>query len=123
MTVEERDRRLRLANDKRLRVAALRQQMRTGQVTLTQVLMDPPEELSGYTILDVLRFPRSTDRYQGSAGLTRLGRMALRDGVNLAIPLGEASARTRAWAAEHGMRQLARGHLARHWDTSGGVAA
>ena len=86
------------ANTRRHRLAELRRQARTGQAGLTGLLLDPPVELRDVLLVDVVRMSRSQ---RMSSGIARLGRLAVRDGINLLIPLGQASQRTRAWVAEH----------------------
>lgn len=103
---EQRDAARLIANEKRMAVARVRRQLRNGEITLQEVFDDPPAELHGYTIADVFRMARCTQRYAGSSSLKLIGQWAIRDQVNLMITLGEASARTRGWAATHGTRGL-----------------
>lgn len=97
-TLEQRRAALELANEKRLRIADLRRRIRTEHGALEDVLLNPPEELAGIPIIDIVRYA-----YDNRPAKTaeRLGRLAIRDGVNLLMPLGRASARTREWTAEH----------------------
>ena len=97
-----------VADEKRMAIADLRRRVRAGEITLEELFCEPPAVLAEYTVADVLRFPRSVGRYRASSSLTELGRLAVRDQVNLLVALGDASARTRAWAAEHGSLRLRR---------------
>lgn len=101
MTVtEQREASLALAQAKRLELAAIKRDLRSGTTSLAALMEDPPEALHSSLLIDVLRWTRSTAR--NGRGITEIGRQALRDNVNLMIALGDASARSRAWAAEWG---------------------
>lgn len=92
---------LEAANAKRARMTAIRRQAREGRHGLEALLLDPPPEIARLPMIDVVRMSRS-----GSASRTameRLGRMALRDDVNLMMPIGRASVRTRRWVVEHAL--------------------
>lgn len=97
-TTEQRTLALGRANDKRARMSALKQRLRTERGALAGVLLDPPDELAHMPVIDVVRLAWGL---RASRSLERLGRLALRDGVNLMMPLGHSSARTRSWLAEH----------------------
>lgn len=88
---------------KRSARAEIRRRLRTGQLSLTELVSDPPPEMEGVVLVDVLRMLRDTNRERGQASLAAIGRRAVVDGVNLMVPLGTASARSRAWVAEHGL--------------------
>jgi hypothetical protein len=90
---------LELANDKRTRRAELRRRLAAERGALREVLMDPPPELEGVPIIDVVRLAYGSGR--ASKSIERLGRLAVRDRMNLLMPLGKASVRTREWTAEH----------------------
>lgn len=79
----------------------VRRAIRTGVLTLEAVMSDPPPALAGVLLIDVVRLGY---RYRTAESVTELGRLALRAGVNLMIPLGVASERSRRWVAENGCR-------------------
>ena len=89
---------LNMANDKRARITELRHRIASNRAALDEVLLDPPEALERMAIADVVRLAYSQ---RSGAAMERLGRLALRDGVNLMMPLGRASLRSREWVAEH----------------------
>lgn len=102
MTVAEQREAARLsANDKRRAVAATRQRLQSGTLTLADAMSNPPDELLRYPLIDVIRFTRRSLR-PGGGSFVAIGRQAIRDDVNLMVPLGRASARSRAWVAEFG---------------------
>lgn len=103
---------LAVGNERRRVQVRVRRGLRDRTLSLTGVLLDPPAELSDVLVLDVVRWARSASGQRGAAGMHRLGRLALRDGVNLLVPVGRASVATRAWAAQHGGWQLKRGRAA-----------
>jgi glucose-6-phosphate dehydrogenase assembly protein OpcA len=86
------------ANEKRSRAAHLRRRLAGERGALRAVLLDPPEEFAQVAIIDVVRLAYSK---RSAKSLARLGRLAVRDRVNLMMPLGEASLRTREWTADH----------------------
>jgi hypothetical protein len=90
---------LELANEKRIRQAELRRRLASERGALRDVLLNPPEEFEHVAIIDVVRLAYSKGR--ACKSMERLGRLAVRDHVNLLMPLGSASARTREWTAEH----------------------
>jgi hypothetical protein len=98
--VEQRAAALSLANQRRTTRAQLRRRISTGDLTLAAVLEDPPDELRDLIILDIVRIARgSRHSARYVAWLERMGRAAIVDGVNLMMPLGRASQRTRDWVA------------------------
>jgi hypothetical protein len=88
------------STDLRVRRSAAKRRLRSGDLLLTDAMSDPPPELADMLLIDVIR-ALGTRR---SASIVELGRMAVADRVNLMVPLGSASARTRAWVAQHGGR-------------------
>lgn len=84
------------ANAKRDRIAALRRDIRACRIPLDTILRDRPEELAHWPIIDVIRLGYSK---RSVTAVTELGRRAVRDNVNLLIPLGDASQRTLSWVA------------------------
>ncbi len=80
--------------------AAIKTALRAGRVTLTDLMDEPPSAMADVMLIEVLRWARvsSSSRRQ----LAMLGGWALRDGVNLMLPVGHAPMLARAWVAEHG---------------------
>lgn len=102
MTVaQQRRAALNVATAKRLNKAALKRSLRNGTMSLTAVMADPPDELAHDPLIDVIRWSRAQGK-PGRPSITEIGKQALRDQVNLMTPLEDASARSRAWAAEWG---------------------
>src|SRR4051812_4057006 len=101
---EQRAAALAAANDKRLRIAALRRRIISERGALQDVLRDPPDELADWPLIDVVRLSYGK---RTTVSMQQLGRLALRDGVNLMMPLGRASLRSREWLA---------GHASWHWN-------
>ena len=93
---------LQKANDARQEIADIRRRINAGELTMVDLLEDPPECLLGFTVLDVARmgYARSSS-WRSTPGIERLGHLAVRDGINLCMPLGKASLRTRRWVAVH----------------------
>lgn len=100
---EQRRMSLAAANAQRRRIAGVRRELLAGRLTLADVMDAPPVELEGVMLIDVLRMSRSSvSARQAAPSLTRLGKLAVADNVNLLVPLGSASSCSRAWLAEHG---------------------
>ena len=88
---------LQVANTRRTAVAELKARLRRRELTLTDLVLDPPDELHGYLLFDVLqRAPRYGRRSCGplNARAIRLGQL------NLACELGALTARQRRWLAD-----------------------
>ena len=100
-TAEKRDASLHNANTTRLELSLTRRSLRSGALTLDAVMTDPPDVLRNVPLIDVIRWTRTQGRRRAVA-FTVIGQRAVQDNVNLMRPLGEASARSRAWVAEHG---------------------
>jgi hypothetical protein len=98
-TVTQRDLALKAATEQRMRISSIRRRARSGDLTLNELILDPPDELAHMPCVDVVRLTLRS--HHSTAGLQRLGRLAVRDGINLLMPVGGTSARTRAWIAEH----------------------
>lgn len=97
--IVQRDKALRMANGRRMQLVELRRDMRAGRVTLAEIMVDPPDLLEHVACIDVVRMNYS--RVKATPWMERLGRLAVADGINLMMPLGRASARTREWIAEN----------------------
>lgn len=89
------------AQTRRLQIAELRHAVRRDPRLLIDWMHDPPDELRDIPLLDVVRWTRAS-RTRGSVGVVELNGKAVRSGVNLMMPLGRASERSREWVAEHG---------------------
>jgi hypothetical protein len=88
---------LQLANARRSAVAELKARVRRGELTITEVVLDPPGDLRGYLLFEVLLWaPRV-----GRDTVRRLnGRALRRCELNLANELGALTDRQRRWLAE-----------------------
>ncbi len=103
-TTEQRAHALRQANHIRRERADLKAAMRDGTVTLDDLLMTPHPAVVDTPLIDVLLWRRRATRMQAPA-LARLGERAVRDRVNLLLPVGAASERVRAWCVVNGEPQ------------------
>lgn len=81
----------------------VRSGLRSGEMTLRDVMRERPVELADAPLIDVIRMARV--RRNGPA-VQEIGRRAVRDGVNLMVPLGKASTASRAWVATNGTYRL-----------------
>jgi hypothetical protein len=96
---EQRRAALEIANERRAAVAAYKRALRGGELPLAQVMLDPPADLAEVPLVDLARWSRGQAR--NNAWFVRMGQAALRERVNLMLPLGRASVRTREWVAEY----------------------
>lgn len=80
--------------------AAVRQQIQTRQLTLQDVMRNPPESLQSRLLSDVVLMFRRKAR-DPHMTMAVMGAFAVRDAVNLTQPLGIASAYARAWVADY----------------------
>jgi len=90
------------ADGTRMEQASYRRRLRSGELSVAEVLLDPPYVLRNMPVVNVLQMARSYRR--GGVWLERLGREAARDNVNLCVALGKASERTRYWTAQRADR-------------------
>lgn len=89
-----------VANERRLLIADLRGQVRSGQLAVEDILAAPPEVLMNLSLYEVMMLGRGGPRAKGSARVRhKIGQRAAHDQVNVLIALGDASERTRRWAA------------------------
>lgn len=102
MNVEQRDASLVMANQKRLRAAALKRQIAAGEIAVSDVLRSREPALENFTLLEIARlaprFGRGV-RYRGTRNLEAFGRSATLSGVNLCLTLKAASDDTVEWVA------------------------
>lgn len=89
------------ANARRSDLATAKRALRDGTLTLHDAMMNPPQALKTVLLIDVIRQIR-TQKVRSGAAVQLLGRMAVRDDVNLLVPVGKASPRSREWVARHG---------------------
>lgn len=82
--------------------AKIRRDLVSGATTIADLLNDPPPEIQGVTVLDLLKMRRGQNA-DVRGWQHRLGQAALRDRVNVLITVGAASQRTRDWASVHGV--------------------
>jgi hypothetical protein len=94
---EHREEACRRSATKRRAGADLRRDLHNGDVSLAEVLLDPPECIAHLPLFQVLLMGRSL----GPRKLQYLNTWAMREFVNLATPLGQASQRSRQWCAKN----------------------
>lgn len=97
------------AHAKRSQISVIRQALRRGEITLEDVLLDPPEVLASVPLLDVLQMDR--DRDTRSTTMWKLNGAAVQEGVNLMLPVGRASEQTRRFAIALGTKYRGRRRL------------
>jgi len=98
----QRDEALRSGDEIRLRRAQVKRDLRAGTMSVAAALEDPA--LASALLIDVIRWTRM--RRGSVARVADIGRLALRDGVNLMLTVDAAGERTRRWVAEHGRHGL-----------------
>jgi hypothetical protein len=85
-----------IANTRRTAAAVLKTRLRRREITLRQILENPPEELERQMTWEVLLWTPGIGRTR----LRTLNVHAIREGhVNLAAPLGALTERQRNWLA------------------------
>ena len=85
-----------IANTRRTAAAALKTRLRRREITLREILENPPAELERQMTWEVLLWTPGIGRTR----LRALNVRAIRDGhVNLAAPLSALTARQRNWLA------------------------
>ena len=85
-----------VANTRRSAAAALKTRLRRREISLREILENPPEELERQMTWEVLLWTPGIGRTR----LRALNVHAIRDGhVNLAAPLGALTERQRNWLA------------------------
>ncbi len=105
---EKRDRALREANERRLEVAEWRKRLRRNVPEIRRALATKPDPIAEVLVVELLSWARARGLRAGQ--LEEIGRQAVVDDVNLLVPLGRASVKTRAWAIEHGLKGVHRVH-------------
>src|SRR5512140_3119721 len=85
-----------IANTRRTAAAALKTRLRRREITLDEILANPPAELERHMTWEVLLWAPGI----GHTRLRALNARAIREGhVNLAAPLGALTDRQRNWLA------------------------
>jgi hypothetical protein len=97
---DQREAAMLLANQARTNRATVKRNLRNGTLTLTDAMLNPPHELRNTLLIDVIRW--TIRKRSSTAALAVIGKQAVRDNINLMVPLGSASVMSRAWVAEHG---------------------
>jgi hypothetical protein len=93
---EQRTAARRLADQNRRVNVELRRRVKTGEVTIAEILANPPAHWAHVPMIDVIRRVRGRRVWgSGTTWLERLGRAAVRDDVNVFMPVGRASTRSR----------------------------
>jgi hypothetical protein len=82
-------------NVRRLAIREMRRDLKEGRLDLIDVLRDPPELLQTMPIIDAVRVARNVSPRAAPNWLVRMGRDATFAQINLLLPLGAASERTR----------------------------
>src|SRR5450755_4314887 len=86
-----------VANTRRSATATLKTRLRHHDITLREILYDPPPELHRHMTWEVLLWAPGIGRMR----LRALNVRAMRDGhVNLAAPLGALTHRQREWLVD-----------------------
>lgn len=84
--------------------ARVRADLIAGRLTLQDVLVPAHPAVADLSLADVMRLQWSQAGRRATPALEQLGRLALRDRVNLMVAAGRASGYSRAWVAEHGSK-------------------
>lgn len=92
---ETRLRNLEAAQQRRLQRYALLLAVEARTLPAAELVLDPPECLAGMFVFDFLRrVPRL-----GHVGIRRLNKLAVREGVNLAVSIRDLTPGRRVWLA------------------------
>ena len=88
---------LKLANTRRVAVSELKGRVRRHELTITELVLNPPDDLHGYLLFEVLlwapRFGRDRLRALNARAIRRCE-------LNLASPVGALTPRQRRWLAD-----------------------
>jgi hypothetical protein len=96
---QQRQHAIQQANRIREQRHTIKQDLQAGTLTLTDILTAPHPAVATTPLLDVMLWARK--RGMQAPGLARVGEQAIRDRVNLLLPVGSASLRMRKWCAEN----------------------
>jgi hypothetical protein len=94
------------ANAIRTARAQIKKQVQAGEITVAGLMADPPDVLSSMAVCDVIRFAHKSHRGSDTWWFENLGKHAAIERVNLCVPLGRASVRTRAWIATNTRKKV-----------------
>lgn len=78
--------------------AEIKRRIRRSEITLRELLNDPPEVIHPVLLYDVLQW----QPYFGKQRLRAVNAAAMKAGINLALDVGSASRRTLEWVAGNG---------------------
>lgn len=92
---------LAIANVKRSAIREIKRQVQVGELVLADLLRDPPPALAHMSVFEVMMLRRQLRGQSSDAARQKIGGRAVADQVNVLIPLGRASQRTRNWAADN----------------------
>lgn len=81
--------------------ANLRTAIYNGDLTLAQLLEDPPAAIGKMALVDIIRWTFNRPHHAGD-GIAATGRKAVHDGINLLVSVDRASQHTLQWVGEHG---------------------
>lgn len=84
--------------------ARLKRELRANRDGLRLLFEECPPEVEHLTVAELCAYARS-GRW-AAPSMEKVGRDAAMAGINLFVPLGRASARTRQWAAVHGVERV-----------------
>jgi hypothetical protein len=77
--------------------ARMRRDLGSGRLSVLDVLADPPPEALGLHVYELVQMSRNVGRVK----MTRLGRRAATDRINLFVRVDRCSQWTRDWLAVH----------------------
>lgn len=103
MTSDQRRSALITANERKREVGRLRTRLKNNREFAEEILRNPPPEAARLAVIEVLVHARSQKGWRSEC-LMQIGNRAVADRINLLVPLGRASERTREWAATEGLR-------------------
>lgn len=101
---EQRAEALQAANVRRVEVSQWKRRLKRNPHAVRMALATRPAEIAHVPLVEMLAWARVGGLR--SVAMEELGRQAALDGVNLLVPLGRASVKTRSWAVEHGLRRV-----------------
>jgi len=86
-----------IGGETNMRRREIRERVRAGDLTLAELLAEPPEAVHGVRLFEPVRWqPRV-----GWRAIETLNRQAILNGVNLLLPVGQAGELTRRWVIEN----------------------
>lgn len=88
---------LETAQQRRLALVELRSRVKAGELRLSDVLLDPPEEAQNVLVFEALMWQPNFGREK----LRRFNRVAMKADVNIAMTVGRMSPLRLGWIANH----------------------